>query len=457
MALVIEIGIFGEMKGSPTLLGQLRFICRRRFSSALSQNSASSLRMGLSTMAEVSLAVATHDAAISCFKETPQEPRAPKPAPDCSISTAESPAMSQNFTDSGYSSPDDPTASEPQDSKSPRLKGIPVKLGGQNLFRFKGTPSKARNDRFNYVIDQIEPLLHAHLKKTGGRLGPMSFRTMILGANEEDAGEYIVVLCPKKLSETVNDFFDKTKIIQELCEPTEQTARLRIIVEGREPRLTAKLLRSLLAIDRRAINRYPDYRLSLCGCSLRLKGIQKNGKTATFGGMIKVVNKAGESKLYGMTVGHVFNEENTTSSEESSSENCNSASSTTSRLERNHGSEVLEGFRTCQVLKKDESQEEGPDFDWALVESDDFLLVDSNMGPINDTFGFSKYPLTTNFGRFSGDEPYQEVKMIASTVGTRSGLLSSEPARFWSETADVSTPAYILSLNEGEGKYHLIS
>ncbi|KAK1641020.1 hypothetical protein BDP81DRAFT_417891 [Colletotrichum phormii] len=198
--------------------------------------------------------------------------------------------MSQKSTDSGYSSPDEPNAS--QDSKPPRPKGIIVKLGGQNLLRFKGTPSKAMNDRLNHVIDKIEPLLLSRLKKTGGRVGPMSFRTMILGTNEEDAGEYIVVLCPKKLLDTVNDFFDKTKIIKEMCGPTEQTPRLSIIVEGREPRLTAKLSRSNMSIDQRPINvcfATGYERPKLPGCSLMLQDVEKVGKTATFSGMIRVV------------------------------------------------------------------------------------------------------------------------------------------------------------------------
>ncbi|KAK1699854.1 hypothetical protein BDP55DRAFT_626543 [Colletotrichum godetiae] len=400
-------------------------------------------------MAEISLAVVTRDEVISCFRETPREPRASGPAPDRVTPSAKSSSVSQDFTDSGYSSPDDPTVSDSQvrvqDSKQPRPKGIPVKLGGQNLFRFKGTPSKQTNDRFNYVIDQIEPLLLARLKKTGSRVGPMAFRTMILGTNEEDAGEYIVVLCPKKLLETVNDFFDKTKIIKELCEPTEQTPRLSIIVEGREPRLTAKLLRSLLSIDHSHVDSnswVTKKEPKICGCSLRLTGNQKNGKTATFGGMIKVMDTAGESKLYGMTVGHVFNEDKTTSSEETSLESCNRASLAKSKLELGYGHEVWEEFRTCQVLKKDESQEEGPDFDWALVESDGFLLL----GPNNNM----RYSLTTDSGTFLGDEPYQEVEMIAGTDETRPGLLARGSARFWSGTAGASTPAYILTLEEGE-------
>ncbi|OHE94331.1 hypothetical protein CORC01_10378 [Colletotrichum orchidophilum] len=418
-------------------------------------------------MADVSLAVVTRDEIISCFKEMPRKPWTSNPASRHVTPTSEPSSISRNFTDSGYSSPDDPIASHTQnrvqDSKLPSLKGIPVKLGGQNLLRFKSRPSKPTKDRFNYIIDQIEPLLLARLKKTGKRVGSMAFRTMILGTNEEDASEHIVVLCPNQLLETFNDFFDKNKIIKELCEPTEESPKFRIIVEGREPRLTAKLWHSLMSIGHTSIdleNLFSPQMSSVCGRSLRLTNVQKDVRAATFGVMIKVVNTVGQSKLYGMTAGHVFNDENTTTSSEELSledfERCSSIKFSRGLGYYDSGDRGM--FRTCKVLKKDGSQEKGPDFDWALVESTELFGVGSNRCPVKHTSGRAiEYSLTTNFGTFSGDDTQQEVEMIADVDGSRPGLLSSEPARVWLETADAFTPAYILTLNDGEGNFHNIS
>lgn len=403
-------------------------------------------------MADASLAVLSRNEVISCHRKTDPEPRASKTALDRTTSTAESSSVSQDSRDSGYSSPGRHPISDSQDrvqgDRPSRPKGIAVKLGGQNLFRFKNTTSKPTIARLNYVIDKIEPLLLlVSLKKTGGRVAPMALRTMTLGTNEENAGEYIVVLCPKKLLGTVNDFFDKTKIIQELCEPTEQTPRLSIIVEGREPRLLAKLWHSHLSIESRPgdfCHSFLYNKPTLCGSSLRFEATLTEGKIATFGGMIKVVNMDGQGELYGMTAGHVFNNENMTKPIFEYPEH----SPTEVTQESPPGNRTAPRYR---ILAKDDYEERGPDFDWALVDFGDFAFG-PNTTRVNGVEGYINDYLTAESGKFLGDETYQEVEIIRNKAGTCSGLLSCKPARVLLGESNAFTPAYILTLNQGEGQ-----
>ncbi|KAK1497159.1 hypothetical protein CCUS01_13198 [Colletotrichum cuscutae] len=255
-------------------------------------------------MADEALAAANRAEIISCFKETHQktmdfEPHS-MPCRSYYRILIHDPAI--------FDSRD-----RLQESKA-RPKGIPVKLGGRDLLRFKITPDKSTRDRFSHVINQIEPLLLARLKKkTGERIGPIAFRSMILGTAAENAHEHIVVLCPSQLLDTINEFFAKTKIIKELCEPSYQIPFISIIVEGREPRMMAQLLHSVMAMGphpQSLDDVYMPGTQSLSGQFIVAKDTLSIAIIATCGGMIKVVDKTGKTMLYGMTAGHVFNDAN---------------------------------------------------------------------------------------------------------------------------------------------------
>ncbi|KAK1531235.1 hypothetical protein CPAR01_10884 [Colletotrichum paranaense] len=360
------------------------------------------------------------------FNETTRKQRTTKPAP-CQITST----VEEKFIDSGYSSPNDPISlsecrDELQNSKPLYGRGIPIKLGGQNLLRFKAPPDKSTNDRFKYMTDQIEPLLLARLKKTDGRFGPTAIRKMILGTSEEDAHEHLVVLCPSQLVDNIKEFFEKTKIVKQLCESTEQTSSVSIIVEGREPRLTAKLSHSLMSMDRTSSD-FADFgrsdKWSLCGRALSIKSTQRDVRVATCGGVIKVLNPAGRSTLYGMTVGHVFDDENMACSRDYDFER--------------HSYKAFS--RELSVYGCG---------DWEIL---NLLMFGSNRYRTRNPSGRTlEYSLATELGTFTQDAACQEVEMIANADYSRPGLLSNEPARILFETADAFTPAYMLTMNDGE-------
>ncbi|KAK1729556.1 uncharacterized protein BDZ83DRAFT_36104 [Colletotrichum acutatum] len=395
-------------------------------------------------MADESLAVASRAEIISCFKETHQKPRTSNPAPCHVAPTTESSSISENFTDSGYSSPDDPVIFDSrerlQESK-PRPNGIPVKLGGRDLLRFKIAPDKSTRDRFSHVINQVEPLLLARLKKkTGERIGLIAFRSMILGTTAENAHEHIVVLCPSQLLDTVNEFFEKTKIIKELCEPSDQIPSISIIVEGREPRMMAQLLHSVMAMGPHPKSLDDIHMLgtqSLSGSSLVVKDTMGIAIIATCGGMIKVVDKTGKTILYGMTAGHVFNDANSQIAQGFA----NSSSP------KSHDGWLTSG----RVWKRDGLQEKGSDYDWALLAHEHIWHFGANRCRTRNSSGQPiEHVLTTEIGTFPPEVICQEVEMIAAPDSTKPGLLSCEPTRILLGAGDAFTQAYILTLDEGE-------
>lgn len=356
--------------------------------------------------------------------------------------------------DSGYSSPDGPVAScshhhvQNQEPAQPERKRI--NLGGRDFFRFDlDATARARLDD---VSSQIAPLLCDHLKKSGERIGLISFRPFVLGATAERGHDHIVVFCPSQLSKTIENFFKKTKTIKDLCEPTEQAPLITIVVDGRQPLLLARLAHSIMSIgphsndseDRSNIYFYD--RTTICGRPLRLIMAQGNANDATCGGIINIVDNAGGVKKYVMTAGHVFNDNNTTSSEEDAYLALQKAGNhlSTWLFPLEESMEVV-----SKIWVKGEPEEEGPDFDWALFECEALVHFGPNQYRTKEMFGV--HTLTSEIGSFSEKEMHQEVEMIASSKLSRPGLLSSEPARILFEKAGAFTPAYIFTINEGEG------
>ncbi|KAK1508008.1 uncharacterized protein CCOS01_16009 [Colletotrichum costaricense] len=167
--------------------------------------------------------------------------RTSQSAPCQVAQTVDSSSSSSHFTTSERSSRDDygpPNSLDTFHESSPlRPSGIQVRLGDQTFFRFKSKPDKSTDDRLNDFIHRVEPLLHARLKKTGGRIGPTAFHTMNLGTTEENAYQHVIVLCPYDLREVVKKFLEKDRVIRELRESFDQGQPISIIVDGRRSRL----------------------------------------------------------------------------------------------------------------------------------------------------------------------------------------------------------------------------
>ncbi|KAK0382498.1 hypothetical protein CLIM01_00155 [Colletotrichum limetticola] len=403
------------------------------------------------------------DKTIICTDDAYRDPSIPLPTPPQNVLSTNSLSVSAGSIDSGYSSlhSQDMIQDKALAKKRAQARGIPVKLGGRNFFRFN-TLDKPKQAHLNDVIDRIEPLLLARLRNTRVRHGLMGFETMMLGKTEERGHEHIIVCCRSQIAETVESFFEKNKIIKELCGSSDdQTPAITILVHGQEPQLIAKLLRSLIYMAHTTDNFEAPWsteprnikRPTLCGSSLKLTSSQRVLKAATGGGMIKVVSKAGQSMLYGMTAGHVFSEETPTSSEEASLVNIERVGprAFSYRWNEQYGLGGLDP--ASKVWKRGGTEEKGPDFDWALLESKDLLEFGANRCRLKNSSTIDGVSfLTTEIGTFSGDEIYKEVEMIANTKFCRPGVLSGAPARILFEAADAFTPAYMLELSGGPGK-----
>ncbi|WQF80251.1 hypothetical protein CDEST_05265 [Colletotrichum destructivum] len=401
------------------------------------------------------LAAATRAEILNCFDKTPQKPRMPSPMSHHLTQSPKSLQSSVSFTDSGYSSPDDPILSQPQEilkvnvGKPLLTKGIPVKLGGQSMLRFKRPPDKPTVERFNEIVDRIQPLLVEHIKKYGGRTGPIALRSMVLGTPEESAQEHIVVLCPGQMLEVVESFFEKNVVIKELCKPSDpEVPTFKVVIEGRGPRLTASLagvevftcddLGGLLSSR------------SLCGLHLRLLGPNLTVKTATCGGVIKVVGSDGISTLYGLTAGHsaFLNEQSSGSSSEIASD-------------QDENKDVNSGlFWQCmsnpsigRVLESKSSSFDNTSLahDWALIELNGFYKLGANaFGSLGPRGLCYERLLTNQVGRLLPGDSQVEVETILGGGIPKPGVLSNTPTRILMEFADSFTQSYVLTLNEGE-------
>lgn len=389
-----------------------------------------------------------------------------------------------SLPDSGYGSSLPSPDQNENHEKEKRIisfskKAIPCALPNQKgLLVFKKDVDLKTNLRFNEIVPEVERLLLSHIKSSSrvfsksARSGPMAIRLVVLGKSEDDAKEHIVVFCPAALYKRVQRFFNKEKVVKELCEPSDPAVpSFKVVVNGQAPRLRA----SLSEVQVFCATLEPSNG-TFCGRPISLVDDRGDVRYATFGGVVKVSNSNG-SKLYGLTTGHSLldwqdpetsADEPLSLAEEEAEEVYSDDDASEGLLESEDPS--TRGVVTFNMRDKGEASNswaqgseelgniskfphiaEGSSrqfFDWALFELNRYM---PNLLVAAELSGNTKRPLNLKIGTITPDLLPQAVVMLGSSSGPKSGVLSILTGRIKIGPGESFTNAYMLALDDGLG------
>ncbi|KAJ5885184.1 hypothetical protein N7495_009694 [Penicillium taxi] len=159
--------------------------------------------------------------------------------------------------------------------------------------------------RFANIQPQIERALLKYVHKTPGKHRAMAIRLMVLGASAAQAKPHIVVLVTEEVYKRVRKFFDKTSV-QSLVRPCDETLpSFEVLIYARPPepkQAEHDDIDVLVPLINGGLGFNTD---TFCGAPIIIRHPSGVEKIATFGGIIKAVDRNGEFKLYGLTAGHV--------------------------------------------------------------------------------------------------------------------------------------------------------
>ncbi|KAJ4182445.1 hypothetical protein NW759_017126 [Fusarium solani] len=218
-------------------------------------------------------------------------------------------------SDSGYStqpaSPDDKVAESYQPKSTPvqnKARSVSLALIPlTDLAEFDKPVDDNTLSRFRHVHTQIEKPLLAYIRSKilGRRYRPIALRLMVLGRREDDARPCIVAFCPEEQRKRVRKFFDKSSVTA-LCQPEDDTLpSFEVLVLGRA--LQTKHTGQDIDIFIPIIGDHEGYTdETYCGAPIIIRSPSAMDRRCTFGGIITTVSQDGDTKLYGLTVGHVL-------------------------------------------------------------------------------------------------------------------------------------------------------
>ena len=187
----------------------------------------------------------------------------------------------------------------------------------------KEIPQSTR-DRFEDLIELFCEPLYEHLSKAKIRHAPISIKLKVIGENEADAKPWIIVLCDKAVERKIRQFFNQPQVKTE-CQPNEgdpSVPSFKVLVESRPPREVAAMSYEKLYDVAATVPTRPHdwtsehtkvyYRTkssvsTLCGTSIEV-AYAGTTRTATLGGIVKVIKPDGSALLLGMTAGHILGE-----------------------------------------------------------------------------------------------------------------------------------------------------
>ena len=425
------------------------------------------------------------DSEVPCLGDTPS-------GIDSGYATAES-------TPGGKSGSQEDGAYTP--SKQPRVsRFLQRRIAKLRLFD-KEIPQSTRN-RFEDLVELFSQPLYEHLKKAKTRHGPISIKLKVVGENEADARPWIIVLCDKAVARQVRQFFDLLHVKTE-CQPTEADSLVpsfKVLVESRPPREVAA---TTLARTRDWLSEYTEVycreksQVTLCGTNIHV-AYPDATRTATLGGIVKVIDIDGSTLLFGITAGHILREPHLNfANDESSSlhlyrdEADNSEDSTENEGDDNEY--ILAGEETFELemgsdddktqqhksLGTDnvpahlsfgdnhfidgrifavsgDTEEDQRDFDWALIRLYDSqslrpnLLVLTDAEQVNSSTDKELIDCAPGRGSISSGTN-QFIYLLSGSDGIKHGVLSLSKSFLALSTTQRMIPTYSLSFPSGSG------
>ena len=232
-----------------------------------------------------------------------------------------SPDSTSSGIDSGYASArSTPSKKDSEEDKFSNI--VPSRPLGLFQRKVKLKPfdqeiAQSTQDRFADLTELFSEPLYDYLKKARIRHGAISLKLKVLGENEADAKPWIIVQCDEAASKKVKQFFNLQQVKNEyqprgLGPPS--LPFFNILIESRPPRLIARTSDAEIpniAWWGEAVWREDWGNVAaldtLCGRAIKVMD-HLAARTATLGGIIKVVYSDNKYGLYGMTAGHVIAE-----------------------------------------------------------------------------------------------------------------------------------------------------
>jgi len=195
--------------------------------------------------------------------------------------------------------------------------------------------------RFQSIKPRFEKLLLENVlkaqKKPGTPYTPMATRIIMMGSmsaksdNINPPSAYIVVLCRPEQKDVVQRFL-RSSMVQDLCAAAaagdDDTGPLKTAVLGYAPRLRlgihasvvqvfadhTRVIAATTTIGGNFTSAKQSSTATLCGTPIRLQVSHGKGEgegegrmsIATLGGLIKVVTREGDIRVYGLTAGHAL-------------------------------------------------------------------------------------------------------------------------------------------------------
>ncbi|KAF4508093.1 hypothetical protein G6O67_004519 [Ophiocordyceps sinensis] len=375
--------------------------------------------------------------------------------------------------DSGYGSQsgvsDEPSGKSTQgsslgnDGDKGRL--MPALRGLGNLREFDQSVNDATLSRFQHIHAQIEnPLLsYIRRKRSTKKYRPMAVRLMVLGRSEHVAKPCIVILCPDKQAKTVRKFFNKDTV-KTLCRPEDcSLPSFDVFVVGRPLEMKGAEEGVGVSVLRGETETY-------CGAPITICLPSGAERRCTFGGMLAAVSPNGDTKLYGLTAGHVLLDEDA-ETDMSGSESEASLdvlekqhlpwSSRTASEDDTRAAQVAEGVdwdspdmttssRALELTKlgciskdswRPKDGQHDAYYDWALI---DMLSYKPNrVGPKLSSTNFQHLVAATP-GRSGNRQP---VLVMTGSKGLKQGSLSHLPSRVLLGHGQEFINAFILNVD----------
>lgn len=391
----------------------------------------------------------------------------------------------KQFLDSGYASI---SSTQTQNNCVPGLSRRPGQIPfirQLGLYISNKTMEAETKRRFLEVQKEVEKMLLEFMRKlisAPGTHRPIAIRPMMLSQTDidTDAKPYMVVICPENIKRKVQGFFDDS-LVKSLCDTgDDETPSFKTLVVGHALRLRASKSDINVLCDN--MNGFHDGAETFCGMPIRLCDELGHSRNATFGGVIKIKSTDGKFHLYGITAGHLIQNHQVAMDEEYS---CMEILSSNALMDL-HLSEGLTGVSEDQyntksltssnniyqpdldngfflnevylgtvldtegrnALVNPEQSQPSPCLDWALFELNTFRPNRLAVNGREQSGGDLRLPSSAT--DHSKEEVF--VSMLCACEEIKRGVLSTMRARVLLDPGDSFTDAYMLSLENRNGK-----
>ena len=176
----------------------------------------------------------------------------------------------------------------------------PERIAVKTLHKFDKEIPQEAEERFQDLRDIFFKPLCDHVFKSAKKAEHMSWQLKWLGEDETNTKLYIVVACNKKSKKRIKKYFDQEHVKCELERPDVPLHFGIYVCEGLW--LLAAMLTSSVILDAPSSNTH-------CGLAIITPERGSLRQVATLGGTIACMNNDGTSRVWGLTVGHVFHDQ----------------------------------------------------------------------------------------------------------------------------------------------------